>query len=77
MVPGGCPVVFDGSGNHYDDYWLKIIIPLPVTYGATGLTPPGETQPGWWKIQYSVAGGNDTTTWQVNILGNPVHLIVP
>ena len=77
VVPGGCPVVFDGSGSHYDDYWLRIIIPLPVTYGSTGLTPPGETQPGWWKIQYSVAGGNDTTTWQVNILGNPVHLIVP
>ena len=34
-------------------------------------------QGGWWQIEYNVRSGNDTTTWQVNILGNPVHLIVP
>ena len=39
--------------------------------------PAGETQSGWWKIEYQVAGGNDTTTWEVNVLGNPVHLVVP
>ena len=37
----------------------------------------GESQPGWWKIEYQVNGGNDTTTWEVNVLGNPVHLVVP
>jgi hypothetical protein len=31
----------------------------------------------WWKIEYQVDGGNDTTTWQVDIQGNPVHLLVP
>lgn len=65
-----CPSAFDA-------YWLRITIPLAATYGSSGLTPPGETQPGWWKIRYAVAGGNDTTTWEVKILGNPVHLIVP
>ena len=32
---------------------------------------------GGQRIQYTVAGGNDTTTWQVNIRGNPVHLVLP
>ena len=51
--------------------------PCPTTYGSSGLTPPGETQAGWWKIEYQVSGGNDTTTWQVAIRGSPVHLVVP
>jgi Flp pilus assembly protein TadG len=74
-VPAGCPAVFNGSGSHFDAHWLKIVIPLPATYGVSGLTPSGETEPGWWKIRYTVGGGNDTTTWQVTIRGNPVHLI--
>ncbi len=65
------------SGSPYNDTWIKILIPLPSTYGSGGLTPSGEPAAGWWKIQYDVAGGNDTTTWRVLILGNPVHLIVP
>jgi hypothetical protein len=76
-IPAGCPQIFDGSGSQFDSYWLKITIPLPNTYGSTGLQPPGTPAAGWWKIQYSVGGGNDTTTWQVNILGNPVHLVLP
>ena len=66
-----------GGSSSFNNTWLRILIPLPSTYGSTGLTPAGETQPGWWKIQYNVTGGNDTTTWMVNIRGNPVHLIVP
>ena len=66
-----------GGSSSFNNTWLRILIPLASTYGSTGLTPPGETQPGWWKIEYNVQGGNDTTTWMVNIRGNPVHLIVP
>ncbi len=76
-LPAGCPANFNGSGSHFDDYWLTIEVPIPDNYGSGGLLPPGETQPGWWKIEYTVAGGNDTTTWKVDIVGNPVHLIVP
>lgn len=76
-IPSGCPRILDGSGSQFDAYWLQILVPVPATYGSVGLTPTGETQPGWWKIQYTVAGGNDTTTWQVDIRGNPVHLVVP
>jgi Flp pilus assembly protein TadG len=69
------------SGSHpYNDSWLTILIPLSSTYGSGGLTPPGETQAGWWKIDYKIASGvqsNDTTTWRVGVRGNPVHLIVP
>ena len=80
--PGGAPSgtclkVYDNTGSRFDGYWLTIVVPLPSNYGANGLTPSGETQPSWWKIQYRVAGGNDTTTWQVSITGNPVHLVVP
>ncbi|MHB8399920.1 MAG: pilus assembly protein TadG-related protein [Candidatus Limnocylindrales bacterium] len=69
------------DGTHpFNDSWITILIPLPSTYGSGGLTPPGETQPGWWKIDYNLSGGtlgNDTTTWRVGVRGNPVHLIVP
>ena len=65
------------SGRQFVAYGLQFLIPPQYTYGSTGLTPAGETDPGWWKIQYNVAGGNDTTTWQVNLRGNPVHLVLP
>jgi hypothetical protein len=76
-VPAGCPTIYDGSGSQFDSYWIRILVPLPATYGNSGLQPPGTPAPGWWKIQYSVGGGNDTTTWGVLIRGNPVHLIEP
>ncbi len=65
------------GSSSFNNTWLRILVPLPSTYGSTGLTPPGETQAGWWKIEYTVSGGNDTTTWMVNIRGNPIHLLVP
>jgi hypothetical protein len=46
------------------------MIPLPTSYGT-----PSLQNSGWWKIKYTVNGGNDTTTWEVSIRGNPVHLI--
>ena len=61
----------------FNNHLISIDIPLPSTYGAVGLTPPGETEAGWWKIEYEMSAANDTTTWGVSINGNPVHLIVP
>ncbi len=67
-----------GGASQYQNAWVTIQIPLAASYGAGGLTPPGETEPGWWKIEYTIsAAGNDTTTWEVSIRGNPVHLITP
>ncbi len=56
----------------FNDKLLTIDIPLSSMYGASGLW-----QGGWWQVEYDVSSGNDTTTWQVNVLGNPVHLVVP
>ncbi len=74
--PAGCPNATSG-GSFFQNSWIKILIPLPTTYGSGGLTPPSESQAGWWKIEYTVGGGSDLTTWEVNVLGNPVHLVVP
>ena len=52
--------------------WIHISIPMPATYGESLWNN------GWWQVEYTVTqGGNDTTTWQVSISGNPVHLLVP
>ena len=66
-----------GGVAQFNNRQLTITIPLSPTYGAGGLTPTGETEPGWWKIEYQMSQANDTTTWEVSIKGNPVHLIVP
>jgi hypothetical protein len=64
--------------SQYQNAWVTITIALPTNYGSGGLTPPGETEAGWWKIEYTItSAGNDTTTWETNIRGNPVHLVVP
>jgi Flp pilus assembly protein TadG len=66
----------NGLINFYDNQWVTISVALPVSYSAP--TPPGETQPGWWKVEYTVGtSGQDVTTWEVQIRGNPVHLVVP
>jgi hypothetical protein len=67
----------DAAGcRYYNNQWVTISVPIPATYTAP--TPPGEPGPGWWKIEYNTLGtGQDITTWEVNIRGNPVHLITP
>ena len=71
------------GSSSFDNSMITITIPLPDLYGSGGLTPPGvpgataADKAGWWKIYYDVTNANDTTTWMVNILGNPVHLKVP
>jgi hypothetical protein len=62
--------------NFYNNQWVTLSVTLPASYRAP--TPPTETQPGWWKIEYTVGtSGQDVTTWEVTIRGNPVHLVVP
>jgi hypothetical protein len=65
--------------SQYNNSWVTLTIPLPKTYTAP--LPPGEppgTLGGWWKIRYTFdSTTTDTTTWQVSIRGNPVHLVIP
>ncbi len=64
-------IVTYASGNsRYNGCWLTITVPLPIDYSAP--------QEGWWKIRYNMTGtstATDITTWQVALLGNPVHLV--
>ena len=71
-----------GGNKLYNGCWLNIEIPLPVDYDAP--RPASEdpsVEGGWWKIRY-IMGGNsndtafDLTTWQVELRGNPVHLVL-
>lgn len=66
-----------GSGaGYFQNQWVTFSIPLPPSYTAP--QPAGEPGPGWWKIQYTTgANGLEVTTWEVNIRGNPVHLVIP
>ncbi len=65
------------SGALFNNRILTIEIPLPTDYGAAGLDPNGIGEDGWWIVEYDVRAANDTTTWEVAIRGNPVHLKVP
>lgn len=67
------------GATQYNNSWVTLTVSLPKTYTAP--LPPGEpagTLGGWWKIKYVfTAATSDTTTWQVSIRGNPVHLVQP
>jgi hypothetical protein len=69
----------NGSGGLFNGCWIVINIAIPSSYTAP--TPTGETSPGWWKIRYTMGSGSgsafDLTTWKTQLIGNPVHLIVP
>jgi hypothetical protein len=77
----GTSINTHASGSQrFNGCWVTIEIAIPLSYTAP--TPPGETEPGWWKIAYTMSGAAsdtslDVTTWQVAIRGNPVHLVLP
>jgi len=72
-------VTSTSSCNYFNNQWVTISAQIPANYTADVAPgdPPGAGG-GWWKIEYGTLGtGQDVTTWQVNIRGNPVHLITP
>ncbi len=65
-------VTNSGGTSRFNGCWLTIRAVIPDGYTAP--------QDGWWKIRYNMSGNDtsfDVTTWTVNIIGNPVHLILP
>ena len=75
--PSGCSETSATNSSFYNNSWLSIFITLDTSYGAPTHSDGTDSliNDGWWKIKYIVNQGNDTTTWQVAIRGNPVHLI--
>jgi hypothetical protein len=71
-----------GGNSLYNGCWLEITIPLDEDYDAPH--PSSDTvttEGGWWKIRYNMSGASsdfstDLTTWQVELRGNPVHLVM-
>jgi hypothetical protein len=61
----------------FDNKILTIRVRLPASYAVGSLDPDNIGEEGWWKIEYQTSAANDTTTWQVELIGNPVHLVVP
>ncbi len=68
-----------GGKAQFNNHLVTIDIDLPKDYGKKGLNPTGDItdEQGWWQIEYNINAANDTTTWQISIRGNPVHLIIP
>ncbi len=71
-----------GGTSLYNGCWLTIEIPLPIDYDAPHPSSDSVTsEGGWWKIRYNMSGSSndystDLTTWQVELRGNPVHLVL-
>ncbi len=72
-----------GGTSLYNGCWLTITVVLPSNYDAPH--PSSDTvtsEGGWWKIRYNMSGdaddfSTDLTTWQVQVKGSPVHLVMP
>lgn len=60
------------SNSKFNDRKLILTTVLPATYPASWATANH-----WWKIRYTFSSGTvtDRTTWTVNVLGQPVHLV--
>jgi hypothetical protein len=58
------------SNSKYNDRFITIDIPLPPNYATV------YNNKTWWKVKYNVGSTTtDRTTWSVNIVGDPVHLL--
>ena len=59
------------TGSQFNDQKVTLTTTVPADYA----TPAWTTY--WWQIQYNFTSGTvtDRTTWSVNILDLPVHLV--
>ncbi len=74
----GVTEIQTSNGNAlFDNKILTIRVPLPADYAKGDLDPNNIGEDGWWRIEYQTSAANDTTTWQVELIGNPVHLLNP
>ena len=62
----------NATNGTFNGCWLVLQTVIPIGYAAE--------QDGWWKIRYKMNNRGtsfDVTTWKVDLLGNPVHLLNP
>ena len=59
----------DVTGSRFNGKSLELLVSL------VGYAPPAAND--WWKIRYNFTSGTvtDRTTWSVEIIGDPVHLV--
>ncbi len=58
------------SSSRYNDRYVTLDVKLPNNYSTLYGTKT------WWKVRYAVGTTpTDRTTWSVNIVGDPVHLL--
>lgn len=75
------PAAERAGTSTYNGRLLSVELTVPTNYGCAPLpiSPCNEVAPpddGWWKIRYTTAGAvSDRTTWSVQLLGDPVHLV--
>ncbi len=78
-----------GGSSLFNGCWLTITTAIvdadDPTQPYTAPHPREDnvtSEGGWWKIEYTMSGNigdtpaTDLTTWQVSVIGNPVHLVV-
>jgi hypothetical protein len=66
------------NSKQFNDRMLQLLIDLPTDYGLDGSGNPLAGFDGWWKIRYTPAGSGtvyDRSTWSVEVVGDPVHII--
>lgn len=70
----GDPCLKQESGVSFQDRTVRVVIDLPSNYQCA--TPPSEPINCWWKVEYrdQDVDANETMTWAVRVLGDPVRL---
>ena len=69
-----------GTNNGYwNGAWTNISVPIPNNNtSGSGYSDMVNEFGGYWKMLYDLGpgdSGQDTTTWQINVTGAPVHLV--
>ena len=63
------PCIISAPSKRFNGELLTITVPIPDSYTCTGLAC-------WYKFKYVYTGDvNDTTTWTVYVVGNPIRII--
>jgi len=72
---GGVSCLKQDTGISFQNRTIRITIPLDPSYACA--QPAGEPEDCWWKVEYedNNSNANETTTWGVTVVGDPVSLV--